>query len=383
MIDIEHLASQCGPVRLEALSIFRVRIPLHEPFRISSGAVVVKDALLVHVSDGGAYGWGEASAMPGSFYSVETPETCQHELINRLVPQLLGREFNSIVDLNESLDQLSSNRFARTAIETACWELLARRQGISLRKFFQFSDHPIASGLAIGLYDTEAELISAIHRHWTEGYQRLKIKIKRGQDISLVRAVRGEFGDIPLFVDANADYNRSDFGIFRALDDYGLTMFEQPLAREDLEGAALLQKQVRTPICLDEGIETADDARRAIAWGSCRIVNVKLQRVGGFLEALRISRICEDKGVGLWVGTMPELGVGSAAALVLACHPGFTFPTDVELSRRWYIDDVIEPEIALANGWISIPAGPGLGYEVDARKLAQYGVQRWQFTAQA
>ncbi|MCL5005694.1 MAG: o-succinylbenzoate synthase [Acidobacteria bacterium] len=381
MIDIERLAIECGPVRLKTISIVRVHIPLVEPFRISSGAVDVKDALLVRVSEGDAFGWGEASAMPGSFYSAETPESCQQELIDHLVPHLLGKEFDSIVGLNACLDQLSSNRFARTAIETACWELLARRQGVSLRELFRFPNRPIASGLAVGLYATEAELISAIHRYWADGYQRLKIKIKRGQDISLVQAVRHEFGDIPLFVDANADYSRDDFKVFQALDDYGLTMFEQPLAREDLDGAALLQKQVRTPICLDEGIETADDARRAIALGSCRIVNIKLQRVGGFLEALRISRVCEDKGIGLWVGTMPELGVGSAAALVLACHPGFTFPTDVEPSRRWYVDDVIAPEITVSGGWISLPKGPGLGYEVDSKKLARYGVRRWEFTA--
>lgn len=381
MIDIEKLAGQCGAVCLEAVSVVRVRIPLVEPFRISSGAVAVKDALLVRISEGESYGWGEASAMSGSFYSAETPDSCQQELIDRFIPQLLGKRFNSIVELNGCLDQLSSNRFARTAIETACWELLARRQGVPLRELLGFPDHPIASGLAVGLYDTEVELIAAIRRQWSESYKRLKIKIKRGQDVSLVRAVRKEFGDVPLFVDANADYRRSDFKVFQALDDFGLMMFEQPLPKEDLEGAALLQKQVRTPVCLDEGIETADDARRAVALGSCRIVNIKLQRVGGFLEALRICRICEEHGIGLWVGTMPELGVGSAAALVLACHPGFNFPTDVEASHRWYVDDVLKPELTVADGWISLPGGAGLGYEVDVGKLAQYGVERREFKA--
>jgi o-succinylbenzoate synthase len=380
MVDIELLASQCGPLRLQTLSLTRIRLPLLEPFRISSGAVCVKDALLTRVSEGEAYGWGEASAMPGSFYSPETPESCQQELIDRIVPHLLGKEFRSIIDLNQSLDQISANRFARTAIETACWELLARRKGLSLRELFQFPDRPIPSGLAVGLYDTEPELIAAVHRHWGEGYRRLKIKIQRGRDVALVRAIRREFGEIPLWVDANADYTRSDIRLFQALDDYGLTMFEQPLPKEDLEGAALLQKQVRTPICLDEGIETVENAHRASALASCRIVNIKLQRVGGFLEAFRIGRILEDRGIGLWVGTMPELGVGSAGALVLACHPGFSFPTDVEPSRRWYVDDIIQPAIELSKGCISLPVGPGLGYEVDPGKLAQYGIGQWDFT---
>jgi o-succinylbenzoate synthase len=244
-----------------------------------------------------------------------------------------------------------------------------------------FPERPVQSGLAVGLHETEAELIAAIRRQWSDGYCRLKIKIKRGQDIALVRAVRREMGNIPLFVDANADYTRDDFKIFQALDDYDLTMFEQPLARGDLEGAAALQKQVRTPVCLDESMETAEDARRAAELGSCRIVNIKLQRVGGFGEALRIAQVCEASGILLWAGTMPELGVGTAATIVLASHPAFVFPTDAEPSRRWYQDDVLRPPIEMAQGCLSLPPGPGLGYEVDEDKLRRYEVQRWSFAA--
>lgn len=186
--NIEDLATQCGPVRLDSAALIRVQIPLVEPFRISSGQVSVKDAVLVRVCAGEVCGWGEASAMPGSFYSPETPESCLHELIDRLIPSVLGKEFSSIADINDCLERLSSNRFARAAIETACWELLARRQNTSLRELFGSPCRPIASGLAVGMCDTEAELISAVQRHWTEGYKRLKVKIKRRQDISVVRA---------------------------------------------------------------------------------------------------------------------------------------------------------------------------------------------------
>ena len=280
---------------------------------------------------------------------------CERELIDLIVPNVLAMQYASVADLNGRLSQLSSNRFARAAVETAACELLARRQGISLCRLLGIPERRVQSGLAVGLHDTEAELIAAIPRQWSDGYSGLKIKIKRGQDIALVRAVRREMGDIPLFVDANADYTRDDFKVFQALDEYDLMMFEQPLAREDLEGAAALQKQVRTPVCLDESIETVEDAQRAAESGSCRIVNIKLQRGGGFLEALHITQACEASCIQLWAGTMPELGVGTAATLVLAAHPAFVFPTDAEPSRRWYRDDVLRPPIELSQGCLSLP----------------------------
>lgn len=362
--------------------LVRVSIPMREPFRISSGSVDRKDALLLRLSDPEAFGWGESSAMSGSFYSSETPESCQRELLERLLPMTVGRGFESIEEFNVHLEALSSSRFARVALEGAAWELTARQRGVSLRQLLGVPDRPVPSGLAVGLYDSEAELCAAIARYWGDGYQRLKIKIKRGQDVALVKAVRREFGDIPLFVDANADYTPEDFRVFEQLDEYGLMMFEQPLAKDDLEGSARLQRLVKTPVCLDESIETAADARRAIELGSCRIVNLKLQRVGGFQEALRICQVCQEHGIPLWMGTMPELGVGSAQALALASHPGFVFPTDVEPSQRWYLDDVVRPEIRLEHGCLTVPEGPGLGYEVDEGKVARYAVDQWRFYTQ-
>lgn len=383
MIDFESSARESGPLRFEIIAITRVRIPFVEQLQISSGAVQVKDALLVRLAECRTYGWGEASAMSGSFYLSETPDSCQTELIEIIVPKVMASRYRSVTDLNGHLTQLSSNRFAREAIETAAWVLLARREGLSLCQFLGLPKRPVPSGLAVGLQATNAELIAAIRQQWPDGYSRLKIKIKRGQDIELVQAVRREMGDIPLFVDANADYTRDDFKAFQALDDYGLMMFEQPLAREDLEGAAALQKRVRAPICLDESIETAEDARRAAELGSCRVVNIKLQRVGGFLEAFLITRVCEASGIQLWAGTVPELGVGTAATMVLASHPAFIFPTDTEPSHRCCRDDVLRPSIELTHGCLSLPPGPGLDCDVDEAKLTRYQVQRWSYTAEA
>jgi O-succinylbenzoate synthase len=352
-----------------------------EPFRISSGEVSAKDSVLVRLSDGDAFGWGESSAMSGNFYSTETPDSCQRELVETVLPALLGRTFDSMLELEAELARLSSSRFVRIAVESAAWELIARARNLSLRQLFGLPHHPVPSGLAIGLYPTIEELLAAIERYQVADYSRLKIKIKRGQDLELVRAVRQQLPDVGLYVDANADYTLADLDIFRQLDRYNLMMFEQPFAREAFEDSARLQRTVRTPICMDESIETLADLKQAIALDACRIVNMKLQRVGGFLEALRIMEACLEHGIPVWMGTMPELGIGSAQALVLATHPACRYPTDVEPSTRWFTGDILSPELTLSEQHIELPHGPGLGYTVDPDALARYQLRHWSFGA--
>jgi O-succinylbenzoate synthase len=374
-----ELANEVGPLRVQRIEAFRVRIPMIEPFRISSGEVADKEAILVRLWDGDAFGWGESSSMAGGFYSAETPDSCQAELVDRVLPGIAGREFANMMELETHLAAATSSRFVRVAVETAAWELLARKRGQSLHQLFGIEPRPIPSGLAIGLYDTVDELWQAIERYRPRDYKRLKIKIKQGQDVALVARVRLLLDHFPLFVDANADYGRDSIPIFEKLDRYGLMMYEQPMAKDDLEGSAELQRRVETPVCLDESIECVQDARRAIALGSCRIVNIKLQRVGGFLEAIRIVEECVSHGIGLWMGTMPELGVGSAQALVLAAHPAFLLPTDVEPSKRWYVDDILAEPLRLACGHLAVPSGPGLGYTVDLDKVHAHEVGHWCF----
>jgi o-succinylbenzoate synthase len=315
----------------------------------------------------------------GGFYSWETPDSCQQELIDRVLPGLVGRSWPTMLALEQDLAEATSSRFVRVAIETAAWEMLARAAGVPLRTYLGLPDAKVTSGLAIGLYDTERELIAAIDRYGYRDYGRLKIKIKRGRDIALVRAVREHVRDFPLFVDANADYSLADVDVFRELDGFGLMMFEQPLGREALEDSAELQREVQTPICMDESIETAADARRAAQLGACRIVNIKLQRVGGYLEALRIAEVCEQYGIALWMGTMPELGIGSAQALMFATHSGCRYPTDVEPSRRWYRDDIVVPALELQEGGFVMPQGPGLGFSVDTERWQPCVQGHWSF----
>lgn len=381
-VEPDVLGRVAGPLFFDRAQLLRVRIPLAEPFRISSGDMGVKEALLLQLAVDSISGWGESSAVPGAFYSPETPEGCLRDLVDIVLPQVLGRDFPSILDLEAHLKTLTENRFTRIAVESAAWESVALRRNFPLAHLLQVpSPATMPCGLTLGLYPNEAALLDAIHRLWRDDYKRLKIKIKRGSDVALVKAVRSDFGDLPLQVDANCDYGRDDFGVFQELDEYGLLMFEQPLSRADLEGAAMLQRLVRTPVCLDESIESVDDARRAISSGACKVINIKLQRVGGFLEALRIMEASRREGIALWLGTMPELGLGAAQALVLCGHPGVKYPTDVAPSRRWYVDDVIRPPLDLQPGGMRLPSGPGLGYRIDEKKAQQYAVERWHLFA--
>ena len=368
--NLANIANRIGPISLDRIEVYRVSIPLVEPFRISSGEVQHKEAILVRLAHRGASGWGESSAMSGSFYSSETPDACWTELIERILPAVCGRTFPSVAALDMCLRDLSPNRFATVAVETAAWEMAACAGSTSVRALLGIGRQAIPSGLAVGLYDTVDELLAALERLRPEQYARLKLKIKRGHDIELVRCVRERYPDMPLFVDANGDYTLDDADIFTELDSFGLMMFEQPLGKGDIEGSAELQRRVRTPVCLDESIDSAAAAGRALAAGACRIVNLKLQRVGGITESLRIIDVCNESGTPMWMGTMPELGVGSAQALALAGHPAFVLPTDVEPSFRWYTDDVLRPPIALdANACIVIPEGLGWEYQVDPLKL--------------
>lgn len=367
-----------GPVTFSSAETIRVSVPMHEPFRISSGEVVRKDAILMRLVNGDSFGWGESSAMPGAFYSDDTPESCERQLLD-VLPQMVGKTFATMASLETALREGQLSPFVRIAVESAAWEMLARERNLSLHALFGLEPTEIPSGLAVGLYATLGELKAALARYAPRDYARLKIKIKRGHDIALVRAVREWYGDIPLFVDANADYTRADIGIFRELDQFGLMMFEQPFAKHDLETSAFLQQEVTTPICFDEGIESADDVHRGADGDAMRVVNIKLQRVGSYLEAWRIIEACVARDVPFWMGTMPELGVGSAQALVLASHPACRFPTDVEPSARWYTGDILAPPLRLSAGKLSTPPGPGLGFAVDSERVQHFAVQRWNF----
>ena len=357
-----------------------VRVPFVEPFRISSGSVAEKDAIILELHSDGLTGYGESSAMAGSFYSVDTPEKSWFELCELVLPAIVGREFECPQSWNLALDGLRTGNFTKAGVETAFWDLASQIRNQPLHVTLGGHRKQVESGLAIGLYDDLTDMLRAIERYLVDGYRRVKLKIEPGRDVNVVSAVRNAFGDIPLFVDANGAYTPEYVNVFRALDEFGLMMFEQPYPSSFLEESAELQQLVRTPICLDESLETLEQLLEAIRLGSFRIANFKIQRVGGFYRALEMDGICRKHGLTAWVGTMPELGIGQAQGVALASLDNFAYPTDVEASDRWFRDDIVDPFIQVRNGAIDLPSGPGLGVVVDRAKIQTYEIASRSFS---
>lgn len=370
-------------ITIKSIALHRVRVPLVEPFRISNGAVAEKDAILVEVrTNEGVVGWGEASPMPGSFYSVETPDSAWAVLSADLIPEVLRAGAVDVTHFYEQMRLLPANAFAKAGLEGALWDAYAQTLQLPLCQLLGARPRPVPSGVAIGIYDQVAELLDRVERYIAEGYQRVKIKIEPGWDVKPVAAVRARFSDLPLMVDANGAYTIADAALFRELDTYNLMMIEQPFAREAHAEAAELQRQLRTPLCADESAESMEALASLIAEGAARIINIKVQRVGGLSEARLMLESARSAGLECWVGTMPELGVASAQGLHFATLDGFTYPTDIEASTRWYVDDVIEPGIEIdKRGFIQVPSGPGTGYRVAREKVQKYSIAAEEFSA--
>ncbi len=366
-------------MRIEKIVLTHVRIPLVEPFRISNGEVSAKDGILVEVRRGGEVGYGEASPMAGSFYSDDTPESVWELLTTSLVPAVLAKSPATVEEVNRLLDEIPGSAFAKAGIETAFWDLAAHESGVPLYQTLGGKQSEVPSGLAVGIYPTIDLLLAAVEKYSAEGYKRLKIKVQPGWDLKPLEAVRKRFGDIGLMVDANCAYTQKDIGHLKNLDEFRLMMLEQPLPRTDLQGHALLQSKIQTPVCLDESAEDLRTVRESIELKACQIINIKIQRVGGLKKAKEIHNYCMAENVPVWAGTMPELGVGGVQTLHLATLPNFTFPTDVESSLRWFVDDIVEPLIEVKKGIIRIPEGSGNCYRINHRAVDKYKVTEATF----
>src|SRR6185503_12020822 len=331
-------------ISIKSIALHHVRVPLVEPFRISNGVISEKDAILVEVNTGnGVIGWGEASPMSGGFYSSDTPESAWSALSDSLIPSVLGVGEIDVSRFYEQLRSHSGDAFAKAGIEGALWDAYANTLNVPFGELLGAQARPVPSGVAIGIYDHVEDLLERVARYTAQGYQRVKIKMQPGWDIEPVAAVKARFPDLLLMVDANAAYSLADAAVFRELDSQGLMMIEQPLAREAHAEAGELQRQLRTPTCADESAESIPALASIIENGAARIINIKVQRVGGLSEALLMLAGAKAAGFECWVGTMPELGVASAQGLHLATLDGLTYPTDIEASTRWYVDDVIAP----------------------------------------
>jgi len=356
--------------------LHRVRVPFVEPFRISNGVVSEKDAILIEFTTAeGVTGWGEASPMSGAFYSSDTPDNSWIVLKDQFVPALLSLGRVDAGRFHEFLREQPGDQFSRAGIEGAVWDAYANTRRMPLCELFGIQQRAVPSGVAIGIFDRTDELLERVRRFVRDGYQRVKIKIQPGWDIEPVAAVRAEFPDLPLMVDANAAYTIDDLQIFRDLDRFQLMMIEQPLAAAEITQAGELQAQLNTPLCADESADSLTSLDELIKHRAARIINIKVQRVGGLSEALLMLQAARAAGLQCWVGTMPELGIASAQALQLAMHDEFSFPTDIEASARWYVDDIIDPAIEIdERGFIKVPRGTGSGYKVLREKVERYTI---------
>jgi len=359
---------------VRSVVLHRVRVPFVEPFRISNGVVAEKEAILIELTtSGGIVGWGEASPMSGSFYSAATPDSSWTALRERLVPTLLSAGGIVAGKFYDLLREQPADPFAKAGIEGALWDVEANTQQRALHELFGIERRPVPSGVAIGIFETIDELIERVRRYVSDGYQRVKIKIQPGWDVEPVAVVRARFPQLPLMVDANAAYTLDDLNVFLALERFQLLMIEQPLAANAIEEAGELQAHLTTPLCADESAESLTELAQLIKHSAARIVNIKVQRVGGLSEALFMLETACAAGLQCWIGTMPELGIASAQALHLAMHSALAFPTDIEASSRWYVDDVIEPAITIdRSGFIYAAEGPGTGFKVAREKIERY-----------
>ena len=359
------------PVALDAIELRLLRLPLVEPFETSFGRVDSRLIVLVKLEAAGLTGWGEIVAGEEPLYSYETVQTVLHVVRDFFAPALLRTPVASLGDLAGRLDSFRGHPMARAGLELAYADLVARLVDRPLSRLLGGTRDRVAAGVSLGIQATVPELLERVDRYVALGYRRIKLKIKPGWDVEVVRRVRHRNPDIPLSVDANAAYELSDREHLHELDRFGLAMIEQPLEYDDLLHHAELQRHLATPICLDESITGIRAAVAALDLGSCRIINLKVGRVGGYSRALPIHELCRSRGVPLWCGGMLESGIGRAHNIALASLPGFTLPGDISASRRYFARDIIFPEVEVSpEGTIAVPRAAGLGFEVDGEFLA-------------
>lgn len=363
---------------ISSIELREIHLPLIHFFETSFGRTTERRIILARVVDAdGAEGWGECTAGEGPFYSDEWAETAWATLKDFLAPMVVGHEANHAAAVYELMKKVRGHRMAKATIETACWDLEAKRAGLPLWKHLGGVKEEIPCGVSIGIQDSPEALLEKIEKELADGYQRIKIKIKPGWDLDIVRRVRERFPEILLMGDANSAYTLADVPLFKALDEFNLMMFEQPLAHDDIFDHAELQRQIKTPVCLDESIHSIGDAEHAIKLGSCRIINVKLGRVGGHSQAQRVEQVCRQSGIPVWCGGMLESGIGRAHNIAMATLPGFTLPGDVSASARYWEEDIIEPAVTVsARGTIAAPDKPGIGFEVKTARIDRLTVRR-------
>ncbi len=353
--------------QIERIVLRQIRMPLVHFFETSFSRTYARDIVLVEVVSDGLSGWGEVTAGENPFYNEEWTASIWPLLVNCAAPRVLHHPLASATEIFGRTAHIRGHFMARGGLEAAVWDLEARRAGIPLARHIGGGARTeIACGVSIGIHDSVEQLLNTIETEVNAGYQRIKIKIKPGWDIAVIREVRRVFPNIRLMADANSAYTLADAGRLKQLDEFNLMMIEQPLEHDDIIDHATLQKQLATPLCLDECIRTARHAEQAIAMHACGIINIKLGRVGGFREARRIHDIAQSNGIPVWCGGMLESGIGRAHNIALSTLPNFVLPGDVSASKRYWTRDIIVPPVEVSSqGTIAVPTAPGFGYHID------------------
>jgi len=359
--------------KIKLAELITVKLPLATPFETSFSIHSHKEALLVKLSSSDGHGWGECIASPDPYYSNETNQTAYLVIKNYLAPMIMDMRHFTPQDALNAFKRIRGHHMAKAVVENALLDLLARVSEMPLFDLIGGKSKRIKSGISIGIKDSPDTLLAAIQHALDKKYHRVKLKIKKGKDIDLLRTVRRTFPNVNLMVDANGDYSRDDFSLLSRLDEFQLMMMEQPLSHNDIYQHSLLQRRIETPICLDESIKNFEDVEAAAALGSCRLINIKQGRLGGILKSKEIQAFCTARGIEVWTGGMLETGIGRAFNIHLQTLPGFELPGDTSETVRYFAEDIVDRPVVLEpDGFITIPEGTGIGVDVVPEKLNKF-----------
>jgi O-succinylbenzoate synthase len=360
-------------IPLKQFKIRKLKMRLKTPFMTSFGTFRDKEFLITEAMDSeGNHGYGESVAFTIPWYTEESLKTTIHVIEDFLLPLLKENEVEHPDDVSTIFQPIKRNNMAKAALEGAIWDLYAKRKKITLAEALGGEKNQIDVGISIGIQSSIDELLEAIKSSLEKGYKRIKLKIKPGFDIDVLREVRRQFPDTPIMADANSAYTVKDIKHLQQLDDLNLMMIEQPLGHDDIVDHAKLQAVLDTPVCLDESIHSLEDVRKAHELGSCKVINIKIGRVGGLTEAKRIHDYCREHHIPLWCGGMLEAGVGRAHNIALTTLPQFTLPGDTSGSSRYWEKDIIKPEVIAKHGVIDVSKQPGIGYELDEEAMDRF-----------
>jgi o-succinylbenzoate synthase len=359
-------------MEINKIVLRKMNLELKAPFQTSFGVQKDRDFMIVEIHGDNHIGYGECVATAKPLYGEETVGTVELILEEILIPTLLDNEIQHPDELNELFKPFRRNNMAKAALEGAYWDLFAKEKNISLHEALGGTKSQIEVGVSIGIQESLESLLKEVEGYVNEGYKRIKLKIEPGNDLTLLEEVRRKFPNIEMMADANSAYTLDDVELFKKMDHLNLMMIEQPLAHDDIIDHAKLQLEINSAICLDESIHSLEDAKKAIELGSCKIINLKIGRVGGLTEAKKIHDFCESKGIPVWCGGMLESGIGRAHNIAITSLPNFTLPGDTAASSRYWNEDIISPEVTVEKGIITLPNSPGIGYEPNIALMEKY-----------